>query len=457
MKFNHQSLIDKYIQTPLETVNLEPDLLDFEKKIIFEENSQIPNLVISSHCPFDKNYCFYSIALNVSTKENIFPKEKYFLKSQKILEEKPIDINSIFESSDILPSSPIESIQSMLPNANNESSNNNQIIEDDISVQNKIISTIKNKHYKSYTPKYLNVNNNNNIKNEEIQTSKISENATNSNELDNEWYIIGNNIKEGPYNDSNMYNKIYKIYYDSLSKKEKVPNYIVNEKKSNIFMTMDDCFDKLKKQQESKKQNDTTSQSNQQISQVPNIIPSYINNVLFYQNQLMRYYQMKNLILLNNANYLLNNQRNFNNNMNKKNTPNKFDNLNQGNSINNNIGNANNIKGNDNTFKNNYKGQNYYHNNNNHNHNNNQRKNKFNNRTFNNKNNNFHNYNNSHKNKYNVKENSNRINQDKDNNDNNHSKNENEVNSLNNNDGNSIQNEQIKLTSLDVDKLFNEN
>ena len=35
MKFNHQSLIDKYIQTPLESVNLEPDLLDFEKKNYF--------------------------------------------------------------------------------------------------------------------------------------------------------------------------------------------------------------------------------------------------------------------------------------------------------------------------------------------------------------------------------------------------------------------------------------
>jgi hypothetical protein len=144
MKFNHQSLIDKYIQTPLESVNLEPDLLDFEKKIIFEENSQIPNLVISSHCPFDKNYCFYDIALNVSTKENIFPKEKYVLKSQQIIEEKPIDINSIFESSDILPSS---SITSDLPST--AKTENNQAIEDENSVQNKIISTIKTKIIKA--------------------------------------------------------------------------------------------------------------------------------------------------------------------------------------------------------------------------------------------------------------------------------------------------------------------
>ena len=456
MKFNHQSLIDKYIQTPLESVNLEPNLLDFEKKIIFEENSQIPNLVISSHCPFDKNYCFYDIALNVSTKENIFPKEKYFLKSQQIIEEKPIDINTIFESSDILPSSPITPD---LPNTTNNEKKNQQI-EDENSVQNKIISTIKNKHYKSYTPKYLSNNNNTNINKEELPINKISENDQNSNESDNEWYIIGNNIKEGPYNDFNMYNKIYKIYYDSISKKEKVPNYIVNEKKSNIFMTMDDCFNKLKKQQESKKQNDIISQSNQQMSQAQNAIPTYINNVLFYQSQMMRYYQMKNLMLLNNTNYLLNNQRNLINNFNKKKTPNKFDNLNQGNSINNNIGNVNNIKGNVNTFKNNNKGQNYYnnnHHNHNYNHNNNQRKNKFNNRTFNNNNNNNSN-NNSHKNKYNIKENTNRINQDKDNSHNDPIKNENEINSLNNNNNDSnIQNNQVKLTSLDVDKLFNEN
>ena len=445
MKFNHQSLIDKYIQNPLESVNLEPDLLDFEKKIILEENSQIPNLVISSHCPFDKNYCFYDIALNVSTKENIFPKEKYVLKSQQVIEEKPIDINSIFESSDILPSSPITSD---LPiTAKNE---NNQTIEDENSVQNKIISTIKNKNYKSYTPKYLNNNNNIHINKEDLPNNKISEKDKNSNEMDNEWYLIGNNIKEGPYNDSNMYYKIYKIYYDSLSKKEKVPNYIVNEKKSNIFMTMDECFDKLKKQQESKIQKDVNSQSNQQISQAQNAIPNYINNVLFYQNQMMRYYQMNNLMLLNSTNYLLNNQRILNNIINKKNTPNKFDNLNQGNSINNNIGNANNNKGNANILKNNYKGQNYY---NNHNYNNNQKKNKFNNRTFNNKNNN-NNYNNSYKNKYNTKENTNRISQDKDNNHNDPIKNENEMNSLNNNNDS---NNQIKLTSLDVDKLFNEN
>ena len=453
MKFNHQSLIDNYIQTPLDSVHLEPDLLDFEKKIIFEENSQIPNLVISSHCPFDKNYCFYDIALNVSTKENIFPKEKYILKSQQVLEEKPIDINSIFDSSDILPSSPNTSD---LPNATNNEKNNQQI-EDENSIQNKIIATIKNKQYKSYTPKYLSNNNNINMNKEGLPINKIAENDQNSNELDNEWYIIGNNIKEGPYNDTNMYNKIYKIYYDSFYKKEKVPNYIVNEKKSNIFMTMDDCFNKLKKQQESKKQNDVTSQSNQQISQVQNAIPNYINTVLLYQSQMMRYYQMKNLMLLNNTNYLLNNQRNLINNFNKKKTPNKFDNLNQGNSLNNNIGNVNNIKGNANTFKSNNKAQNYYNNQHNHNynHNNNQRKNKFNNRTFNNKNNN---YNNSHKNKYNEKENANRINQDKDNSHNDPIKNENEINSLNNNNNNSnIQNNQIKLTSLDVDKLFNEN
>ena len=449
MKFNHQSLIDKYIQTPLESVNLEPDLLDFEKENILEENSQIPNLVISSHCPFDKNYCFYDIALNVSTKENIFPKEKYVLKSQQVIEEKPIDINSIFESSDILPSSPITSD---LPST--AKTENNQAIEDENSVQNKIISTIKNKNYKIYTPKYLN-NNNIHINKEDLPNNKISEKDKNSNEMDNEWYIIGNNIKEGPYNDSNMYYKIYKIYYDSLSKKEKVPNYIVNEKKSNIFMTMDECFDKLKKQQESKIQKDVNSQSNQQISQAQNAIPNYISNVLFYQNQMMRYYQMKNLMLLNSTNYLLNNQNILNNIINKKNTPNKFDNLNQGNLINNNIGNANNNKGNANTFKNNYKGQNYY-NNHNYNHNNNQKKNKFNNRTFNNKNNNI-NYINSHKNKYNTKENTNRISQDKDNNHNDPIKNENEINSLNNNNDSNIQNNQIKLTSLDVDKLFNEN
>ena len=91
-----QTILDKYESSSLDSLKLDKNLLDIEKNIIFEKESQIPNLVLQSNCPFNKNYCFYDIALNVSTKENMFPKQKYYLKSQQVVELKPIDINSIF-------------------------------------------------------------------------------------------------------------------------------------------------------------------------------------------------------------------------------------------------------------------------------------------------------------------------------------------------------------------------
>ena len=215
-----QNLLDKYEPKPLNSLKLENNILDIEKDIIFEKESQIPNFVLNSNCPFDKNYCFYDISLTVSTKENIFPKEKYFLKSQQIVELKPVDINKIFDD-DI-------TFKNDTTNSPNEKREEKEDIKDD-EVQKKIISSIENHNYKSYIPKNLEKNNN-----------------INPNEVINEWYIIGNKTKEGPFNDFTMYNKLYQIYYDATSKKEKLPNYLINEKKTDIFMTMDECFSRLK-------------------------------------------------------------------------------------------------------------------------------------------------------------------------------------------------------------------
>ena len=228
-----QSILDKYEPSSLDSLKLNENLLGIEKNIIFEKESQIPNLVINSNCPFNKNYCFYDIALNVSTKENIFPKKKYYLKSQQIVEIKPLDINSIFNEDKAINNNSISS-----------SVNEGKLIKDDEnSVHNKIMSSIKSNNYKSYIPKKIK-----NEKNEVTPNNNInSPDNANSN---SEWYIIGNNTNnepDGPYNDLQMYNKLYQIYYTYLSKKEKSPNYLINEKKSNIFMTMDDCFDRLKK------------------------------------------------------------------------------------------------------------------------------------------------------------------------------------------------------------------
>ena len=347
-----QNLLDKYEPKPLNSLKLENNILDIEKDIIFEKESQIPNFVLNSNCPFDKNYCFYDISLTVSTKENIFPKEKYFLKSQQIVELKPVDINKIFDD-DI-------TFKNDTTNSPNEKREEKEDIKDD-EVQKKIISSIENHNYKSYIPKNLEKNNN-----------------INPNEVINEWYIIGNNTKEGPFNDFTMYNKLYQIYYDATSKKEKLPNYLINEKKTDIFMTMDDCFSRLKTKYEYPKQT-TPSANTQYLNQVKML---YMNNM----KMLNYYYQMN---ILNNMNNI--NQRNKiniqnNNKNNKNNVPNKFDNSNNKQKIRNPNTTANNKFNNNNKNNNkNVQRKNDNRNNNNKSNNNNNMNNRWNNNNYNNK------------------------------------------------------------------------
>ena len=343
-----QNLLDKYEPKPLNSLKLENNILDIEKDIIFEKESQIPNFVLNSNCPFDKNYCFYDISLTVSTKENIFPKEKYFLKSQQIVELKPVDINKIFDD-DI-------TFKNDTTNSPNEKREEKEDIKDD-EVQKKIISSIENHNYKSYIPKNLEKNNN-----------------INPNEVINEWYIIGNNTKEGPFNDFTMYNKLYQIYYDATSKKEKLPNYLINEKKTDIFMTMDDCFSRLKTKYEYPKQT-TPSANTQYLNQVKML---YMNNM----KMLNYYYQMNILNNMNNINQRnkINNQNNNKNN--KNNVPNKFDNSNNKQKIRNQNTTANNKFNNNNK---NIQRKNDNRNNNNKSNNNNNMNNRWNNNNYNNK------------------------------------------------------------------------
>ena len=347
-----QNLLDKYEPKPLNSLKLENNILDIEKDIIFEKESQIPNFVLNSNCPFDKNYCFYDISLTVSTKENIFPKEKYFLKSQQIVELKPVDINKIFDD-DI-------TFKNDTTNSPNEKREEKEDIKDD-EVQKKIISSIENHNYKSYIPKNLEKNNN-----------------INPNEVINEWYIIGNNTKEGPFNDFTMYNKLYQIYYDATSKKEKLPNYLINEKKTDIFMTMDDCFSRLKTKYEYPKQT-TPSANTQYLNQVKML---YMNNM----KMLNYYYQMNILNNMNNINQRnkINNQNNNKNN--KNNVPNKFDNSNNKQKIRNPNTTANNKFNNNNKNNNkNIQRKNDNINNNNKFNNNNNMNNRWNNNNYNNK------------------------------------------------------------------------
>ena len=310
MENDIQSIINKYEKIPLKSLKIENNILDIEKNNIFEEESQIPELVKRSNYPFDKNICFYENPLTLSIHENIFPKQKYFLKSQQIIELKPLDINKIFNDDNLFENK-VES----------QNKDKNEIKEDDNSVHNKIISTIESHHYKNYYPK-----NKDNIKNEMGNINSLNK-YLNTNEMDNEWYIVGEN-NEGPFNDLTMYNKLYKLYYARDSKFEKYQNYLINDKKSDIFMTMEDCFNILKSKFEKKKNNNNIYYKNNQYAN--QFMFQYMNNMILQRNQLLQnYYQF----IKNNQNNNLNIPNNLKN---KNKSPNKFDIPSQNKTLNNN-------------------------------------------------------------------------------------------------------------------------
>ena len=225
-----QSLINKYSSVPINSLNLDKDILDIEKDLIFENESQKPNLVISSSRPFDKNYCYYELPLNNKIKENIFPKFKYTLKEEQQI--KPLDLDSVFnEKNDILKKNTEKEIKM------------------------KKIQIIKNAQYTEYVPK---------IKTE-ITLEQIY-----SKEKDRNWFIINDSGELGPYNDFNLYKIIKDIYTNCLLQKKPVPYYLIKEEKSEVYLTMEECFDKLNKK--------FTKEIQKHLNN------SNLNNMIFYAN-----------------------------------------------------------------------------------------------------------------------------------------------------------------------------
>ena len=229
-----QSLLNKYSSVPINSLNLDKDILDIEKDIIFEKESQKPNLVTSSSRPFDKNYCYYELPLNNSIKENIFPKFKYSLKEEQQI--KPLDIDTVFnEKNDIFTKN----------------------LEKEIKM--KKIELIKNKQYTEYIPK--------------IKTEYTLEQIY-SKEKDHNWYIINDNGEIGPFNDFNLYKNIKDIYTNCILQKKPIPYYLIKEEKSAVYLTMEECFDKLNKKYTKEIQK--------------HLINSNLNlntNMIFYPNQ----------------------------------------------------------------------------------------------------------------------------------------------------------------------------
>ena len=202
-----QSILDKYSPETFNSLNIENNILDIEKELIFEKEHQIPSLITSSKRPFDKNICYYDLPLVKTIKENIIPKNKYKLKYEQ--EIKPLDIDSIFnEKNDILK----------------ESSDNE--------LRNKKIEIIKNNQYKEYIPK--------------IKLNLTLEQVY-SQEKNNKWYLLSDKEKMGPFNDFNLYKKIRDIYLYCFSHKIQIPYYLVKEEKSEVYLTMEESFQNLNK------------------------------------------------------------------------------------------------------------------------------------------------------------------------------------------------------------------
>ena len=244
-----QSILDKYTPVNINSLNIEKDVLDIEKDIIFEKESQIPNLVSSSNRPFDKNYCFYDLPLTKSTKENIFPKFNYRLKYKE--EIKPLDVDSLFD-------------------------NKNDILQNiaDNELRNKKLEIIKNEQYKEYIPK--------------IKMNLTLEQVY-SQEKNNKWYIFMENEKIGPFNDFNLYKKIRDIYLDCFQQKKQIPYYLVKEEKGEIYLTMEECFQRLNKKFYKEIQK--------------NIKNSGYGNTVFYpQMNFPFYFPQNNNIIINNNN-----------------------------------------------------------------------------------------------------------------------------------------------------------
>ena len=244
-----QSILDKYTPVNINSLNIEKDVLDIEKDIIFEKESQIPNLVSSSNRPFDKNYCFYDLPLIQSTRENIFPKFSYRLKYKE--EIKPLDVDSLFD-------------------------NKNDILQNisDNALRNKKLEIIKKEQYKEYIPK--------------IKMNLTLEQVY-SQEKNNKWYIFMENEKIGPFNDFNLYKKIRDIYFDCFQQKKPIPYYLIKEEKGEIYLTMEECFQRLNKKFYKEIQK--------------NIKNSGYGNMVFYpQMNFPFYFPQNNNIIINNNN-----------------------------------------------------------------------------------------------------------------------------------------------------------
>lgn len=206
-----QSIFDKYNPIEFDEIEKKIDLSNSEKELIFVKECQIPNLMADSNQPFNKNKCFYDLPSDNSIEENISENNSTTKNEQKI---KPLDIDEVFS-------------------------------EEEIKLTNKISEIIKKGEYKEYIPP---------------KTQKLTINYTLadkfSQEKNNKWYIIDDKQPKGPFNDFNLYKKITEIFKDCYNEGKQVPHYLIKEEKNQLYLTMEQCLEKLNKEFDKKiKQN----------------------------------------------------------------------------------------------------------------------------------------------------------------------------------------------------------
>ena len=97
------------------------------------------------------------------------------------------------------------------------------------------------------------------------------------------------NEKIGPFNDFNLYKKIRDIYFDCFQQKKPIPYYLIKEEKGEIYLTMEECFQRLNKKFYKEIQK--------------NIKNSGYGNTVFYpQMNFPFYFPQNNNIIINNNN-----------------------------------------------------------------------------------------------------------------------------------------------------------
>lgn len=194
--------------------------LDFRSNPnIFSADTQLPDLYIKSKNPIDKNICFYKISYTPTLHENIFPKQKFNIPSI----ENPKIIKNIEKVNldDIFGKVKLTSID---------------VFDKDFSLENIEESIMKSNLKKI------------------IKENKTIPYESKSMKAKSQWYLIG--VKAyGPYTDEDIFNFLNYFVKDHKLDEMK-DKFMIWERSTDIFYTVDVCFEMMKQKHVEKMENE---------------------------------------------------------------------------------------------------------------------------------------------------------------------------------------------------------